>query len=106
MVILNKYLEEYRPKDFVFEGISGGEYSPNSLQNIIKATVRKAGIQKNTTMHTLRHTFATHCLENGIDLRYIQSMLGHSGNKITEIYTHITTKGFDQIESPLDKLDI
>jgi integrase/recombinase XerD len=106
IVILDEYLEQYRPKNLVFEGIAGGEYSPNSLQNIIKAAARKAGIQKNTTMHTLRHTFATHCLENGVDLRYIQSMLGHSSSKITEIYTHITTKGFDQIESPLDKLDI
>jgi len=99
-------MEKYRPVEFVFEGAAGGKYSPSSLQNIIKAAALKAGIQKKTTMHTLRHTFATHCLENGVDLRYIQSMLGHSSSKITEIYTHITTKGFDQIESPLDKLDI
>ena len=106
IVFLNKYMDKYQPKEFVFEGAAGAEYSPSSLQNIIKAAALKAGIQKNTTMHTLRHTFATHCLENGIDLRYIQSMLGHENSKTTEIYTHITTKGFDQIESPLDKLDM
>jgi len=81
-------------------------FAPSSLQNIIKAAVKKAGIQQHTTMHTLRHTFATHSLENGVDLRYIQSMMGHDSSKTTEIYTHITTKGFDQIKSPLDNLDI
>jgi site-specific recombinase XerD len=105
LTVLDKYLEEYRPKDFLFEGAKGEDYSPSSIQNIIKAAVEKAGIQKRTTMHTLRHTFATHSLENGVDLRYIQSMLGHASSKTTEIYTHITTKGFDQIKSPLDSLD-
>ena len=103
---LKQYMEMYHPSDLLFEGVTGQEYSANSLQNIIKAASRKAGIQKKTTMHTLRHTFATHCLENGVDLRYIQSMLGHENTRTTEIYTHITTKGFNQIESPLDKLDI
>lgn len=56
-------------------------------------------------MHTLRHTFATRSLENGVDLRYIQAMPGHESSKTTEIYTHITTKGFDQIQSPLDTID-
>ena len=76
------------------------------MQNIIKAAAKRAGIQKRTTMHTLRHTFATHSLENGIDLRYIQEMMGHESSKTTEIYTHITTKGFDQLKSPMDLLDI
>lgn len=102
----DKYLEEYRPKVFVFEGAAGGEYSPTSLQNVIRAAAKRAGIEKHTTMHTLRHAFATHCLENGVDLRYIQSMLGHDSSKTTEVYTHITTRGFDQIKSPLDSLDI
>lgn len=105
-IILDRYIKEYEPADFVFEGASGGEYSASSIQNIIRAAVQKAGIHKHTTMHTLRHSFATHCLENGVDLRYIQSMLGHSNSKTTEIYTHITTKGFDQIKSPMDNLDI
>ncbi len=105
LVVLDKYIEEYRPKDYIFEGATGMDYSPSSIQNIIKAAVEKAGIQKRTTMHTLRHSFATHLLENGVDLRYIQSMLGHASSKTTEIYTHITTKGFDKIKSPLDNLD-
>jgi integrase/recombinase XerD len=106
LVIFDQYIEKYKPVDLVFEGATGGEYSASSLQTIMKAATVKAGIQKRTTMHTLRHTFATHSLENGVDLRYIQSMLGHESSKTTEIYTHITTKGFDQIKSPLDSLDI
>lgn len=106
LAVFDEYNEKYHPQDFVFEGANGEDYSPSSIQNIIKAVSQKAGIQKRTTMHTLRHTFATHSLENGVDLRYIQSMMGHESSKTTEIYTHITTKGFDQIKSPLDNLDI
>ena len=73
---------------------------------ILKKSVGKVGIKKHITVHTLRHSFATHLLEAGTDLRYIQSLLGHSNSKTTEIYTHITTKGFDQIKSPLDNLNI
>jgi site-specific recombinase XerD len=69
-------------------------------------SVKKAGIIKKVSVHSLRHSFATHLLEGGTDLRYIQSLLGHGSSKTTEIYTHITTKGFDQIKSPLDKLNI
>ena len=68
--------------------------------------IKKAGITKKVTVHTLRHSFATHLLENGTNLRYMQSLLGHESSKTTEIYTHITTKGFDQLKSPLDNLEI
>lgn len=104
--VYDEYLAEYQPKEHLFEGAKGGEYSPNSIQNIIKAVSNRAGIEKKVTMHTLRHTYATHSLENGVDLRYIQSMMGHESSRTTEIYTHVTTKGFDQIRSPLDNLDI
>ena len=97
---------EYKPKDYLFEGQKGGAYSSRSIQNIFKAAVLKAKIQKEVTVHTLRHTFATHLLENGTSLRYIQSFLGHSSSKTTEVYTHITTKGMEQLKSPMDLLDI
>jgi len=104
--VLRKYFVAYKPKEWLFEGATGGQYSVGSIQSIMKDSTKKAGIKKKVSVHTLRHSFATHLLENGTDLRYIQSLLGHSSSKTTEIYTHITTKGFDQIKSPLDKLDI
>lgn len=103
---LDQYIEEYSPKDLLFTGPGGGIYSDRSIQEIVKAAAQKAGVLKKVTPKILRHTFATHSLENGVDLRYIQSMLGHASSKTTEIYTHITTKGFDDIKSPMDELDI
>jgi len=104
--LLRRYVKEYTPNKWLFEGQDGSTYSDRSIQSILKAAVKKAGIEKRVTVHTLRHSFATHLLENGTDLRYIQHLLGHESSKTTEIYTHITTKGFDQIKSPLDKLDV
>ncbi len=107
LVLLRQYFKEYRPQLYLFEGQNAGEpYSARSIQNIFQAAVKKTNIKKTVSVHTLRHSFATHLLENGTDLRYIQNLLGHSSSKTTEIYTHITTKGFDQIKSPIDKLDI
>ena len=104
--ILRKYVIEYKPKVWLFEGIKGEKYSSSSIQANLKIAVDKTDIKKRVTVHTLRHSFATHLLEAGTDIRYIQSLLGHSSGKTTEIYTHITTKGFEQIKSPLDKLKI
>jgi integrase/recombinase XerD len=104
--ILRIYFLEYKPKIWLFEGQGGEQYSDRSIQNILKMALSKTNIKKHITVHTLRHSFATHLLENGTDLRYIQNLLGHESSKTTEIYTHITTKGFDQIKSPLDKLNI
>ncbi len=103
--ILRQYYKEYQPKEWLFEGIKGNQYSAESVQSIVREACKKAGIKKKVSSHTLRHSFATHLLENGTDLRYIQSLLGHSSSKTTEVYTHITTKGFDQIKNPLDNLD-
>lgn len=104
--ILRQYFKVYKPKIWLFEGLTGEQYAGRSIQNILKMAVSKTDIKKHVTVHTLRHSFATHLLENGTDLRYIQNLLGHDSSKTTEIYTHVTTKGFDQIKSPLDKLNI
>lgn len=104
--VLREYIREYRPKEWLFEGMKGGAYSAGSVQAIARAAYRRAGIKKNVTVHTLRHCFGTHLLENGTDLRYIQALMGHESSKTTEVYTHITTKGFNQIINPLDKLNL
>lgn len=103
--VLREYFIRYKPKEWLFEGLERGQYSVRSIQAIMKVAAKKAGIRKKVIVHTLRHNFAMHLLENGTDLRYIQSLLGLSSSKTTEIYTHITTKGFDQVKSPLDQLD-
>jgi len=104
--IMRQYFQVYKPKVWLFEGQKGEQYSDRSIQAILKASVSKTNIRKRVTVHTLRHSFATHLLENGTDLRYIQTLLGHESSKTTEIYTHVTTKGFEQIKSPMDKLNI
>jgi len=104
--ILRQYFVMYRPAQWLFEGPNGTPYSDRSIQAILKHSVAKTGIKKKVTVHTLRHSFATHLLEHGTDLRYIQVLLGHESSKTTEIYTHVTTRGFEQIKSPLDRLDL
>jgi integrase/recombinase XerD len=101
---LQTYLQIYKPVDWVFEGATGGQYSERSVQEIFTQAKLRAGINPGATVHTLRHSFATHLLEKGVDLRYIQELLGHESSKTTEIYTHITKKGWEKIRSPLDDL--
>jgi integrase/recombinase XerD len=104
--LLRQYYKVYKPKLWLFEGQYGGQYSEKSIQAIFKRAVKASGVRKPATVHTLRHSFATHLLERGTDLRYIQELLGHASTKTTLIYTHITKTGFDKIKSPLDNLDI
>src|SRR5690606_7451182 len=101
---VQRYLDVYRPVDWLFEGPGHACYSARSVNNIIKRSAKKAGIQKNISAHVLRHSFATHLLEQGTDLRYIQHLLGHESSRTTERYTHITKKGMAGIRSPLDNL--
>jgi site-specific recombinase XerD len=103
---LQEYLTLYQPAQYLFEGAPGKPYSLSSVQAIYKAACLRAGIDKRVTLHTLRHSFATHLLERGTDLRYIQSLLGHDSPKTTEIYTHISTKALSAVKSPLDHLDV
>jgi site-specific recombinase XerD len=104
--ILRIYFKEYKPTTYLFEGQYGGQYSIRSIQQVFIEACKKAKITKKVSVHSLRHSFATHLLEHGTNLRYIQSLLGHANSKTTEIYTHITTKGFDQLKSPMDNLSI
>ena len=103
--MLREYYKDYKPAVWLFEGqIKGEQYSEKSLQSVLKQALQKTGITKPVTLHWLRHSYATHLLESGTDLRYIQELLGHSSSKTTEIYTHVSTKSIQQIKSPFDNL--
>lgn len=99
---LRAYFIEWRPKTYLFEGVAGKMYSGSSVGNIVKAAAKKAKIIKRVTPHSLRHSFATHLLESGTDIRMIQVLLGHSSTKTTEIYTHVAKSSLEAIKSPLD----
>lgn len=103
--MLREYYKVYKPTVYLFEGQTIGlQYDARSLQLILKQALQKAGITKPATLHWLRHSYATHLLESGTDLRYIQELLGHNSSKTTEIYTHVSTKSIQQIKSPFDDL--
>jgi integrase/recombinase XerD len=104
--LLRRYYRVYKPKEWLFEGQYGSQYSEKSVQSIFKRALKASGVMKQASVHTLRHSFATHLLEHGTDIRYIQELLGHANTKTTLIYTHITKTGFEKIKSPLDNLNI
>ena len=100
--LLREYYKSYKLQVYLFEGPKSGKYSPTSVANILKNSDQKAGISKHVMPHMLRHSFATHLLEQGTNLRYIQELLGHNSSKTTEIYTHVSKKAIDRIRNPID----
>ena len=104
VVALNKYYLKYKPKVYMFEGQNGGQYSAASVAKVISRATAKAGIKKTVTPHVLRHSFATHLLDKGVDIRYIQELLGHEHLDTTQIYTHVSKKDLQLIKSPLDRI--
>lgn len=107
MTVIDVYMKSYGPKHWLFEGQqSNSHISERSIQHIFKKAIEKAGINKDVGIHVLRHSFATHLLEGGTDLRFIQELLGHRSPKTTQIYTHVTDKRLSKIRSPLDMMDL
>ncbi|MGB1040803.1 MAG: tyrosine-type recombinase/integrase [Flavobacteriales bacterium] len=102
LMVLRKYFVEYKPKEYLFEGQKGGKYTAGSARNVLKQSMKKANINKPATLHTLRHSFATHLLEDGVGITHIQKLLGHHNIKTTLIYTHIANESLITIKSPLD----
>jgi integrase/recombinase XerD len=103
--MLRDYYKAFKPKTWLFEGQEvGKKYSERSIQLVLNQAVEKAKIVKPVSLHWLRHSYATHLLESGTDLRYIQELLGHSSSRTTEIYTHVSTRNLQQIRSPFDDL--
>lgn len=102
--LLQTYVSQYGPKEYVFEGRFGEPYTQVSARQVLKKALANAGIKKYVTLHTLRHSFATHLLESGTDIRYIQELLGHNSPKTTMIYTHVTTTNLKDIKNPFDNL--
>ena len=101
---LREYYLKYRPKVFLLEGQYGGAYAKSSLQQVFKRAMNKARIQKPIGIHGLRHSYATHLLESGADMRFIQELLGHHSIKTTQIYTKVTSRSVSKIKSPLDTI--
>ncbi len=104
--LLRNYVKEFRPKEFLFEGQNGGKYSGSSVQNLMRKHRKMANIKKKATPHTLRHSFATHLLDNGTDIRFIQEMLGHKHISTTQIYTHVSNRSLKDIKSPIEQISI
>lgn len=103
--LLNQYMKEYRPDQWLFPGAKPTEpISIRSIQKAFEKAKQAAGVHKKAGIHSLRHSFATHLLESGTDLRYIQELLGHSNSKTTERYTHVSTKDLSKIQNPLDRM--
>jgi integrase/recombinase XerD len=100
------YLNSYKPVTYLFEGQSGGKYSVESVYSVFKQSLRRAEINKDVGVHCLRHSYATHLHEGGLDIRYIQELLGHKSSRTTEIYTHVSRRNLFAIRSPIEDMDL
>ncbi|WP_198293569.1 tyrosine-type recombinase/integrase [Algoriphagus resistens] len=105
LVLLRQYYKEYKPSYWLFEGQEGGQYFATSIQAVFRGAIEKSNSNPWATVHTLRHSFATHLLQKGTNLRYVQALLGHGSSKTTEIYTHVLSISNKNIQSPLDGID-
>lgn len=103
---LRLYYRQWKPESYLFEGRPGERYSATSVLKVVKRAALRAGIRRQVSPHILRHSFATHLLEQGTDLRYIQSLLGHNSSKTTERYTHVACHKIQQIKSPIERLNL
>ena len=100
--LLRVYVRDFKPNYWILEGNKRQQYSASSVGRVISIAAKRANLNRTISAHMLRHSFATHLLEQGLDLRYIQQLLGHRSSKTTEIYTHVSTKSLAKIKSPLD----
>lgn len=103
---LDEYIDGFRPVKYLFEGQHGGKYSVESVYRVFKEALHKAGIRKEVGVHCLRHSYATHLHETGLDIRYIQELLGHKSTRTTEIYTHVSRRNLIQVRSPIEDMDV
>ena len=104
--LLRVYYLEYKPIEYLFNGESSLHYSRTSLQNVFRMAIKLAGIKQRCSLHTLRHSFATHLLESGVNLRYIQEILGHKSPNTTMIYTHVSSDASRKIVSPIEQIQL
>jgi integrase/recombinase XerD len=103
---IRTYINSYKPDIYLFEGQTGGKYSAESVYAVFKHSLKLAGIKKDVGVHSLRHSYATHLHEGGLDIRYIQELLGHKSTRTTEIYTHVSRRNLFAIRSPIEDMDI
>jgi site-specific recombinase XerD len=99
---LYAFIAGRRYQDYLFVSIHGTKLTAKTIQNIFISALKKSEVQKNASFHSLRHSFATHLLENGVDIRYVQTLLGHRNIRTTQLYTHVSTHDIARILSPLD----
>lgn len=103
---IKRYLVDYAPNEMLFNGQGKIKYSAESISKMIKNSAKKAGIRKKISAHVLRHCYATHMLEKGVDIRYIQVLLGHKSSRTTEIYTHVSNNKISELGSPIDDINV